>query len=130
MGKTANLPADADRSKEALALVQQANAAVEAASAMLSSTVFERQIPIALLTKLASDESVPVRERRRSAEVLARLQLKLIETLAEISGSKEQRLKELGLTAAGDVHLTQVNTKIEIVREGGGDWRSVDVEAK
>ena len=116
----ADLPAKADDAPErALAPHRDAEAAVEAARSMLASAVFERQVPIALLTKLASDESVPVRERRRCAEVLARLQLKLIETVAQITGAKEQRLKQMGIdAAAGDVHMTQVNNRIEIVREG------------
>ncbi len=116
--------ADAD-----LVLRTDATAAIEAARALLAAPVFERQIPIALLTKLASDDKVPVRERRRAAEVLANLQVKLIEMVGDLTGAKEHRLRELGIEGTPqEVNLTQVNNRIEIIREGAPDWRDVGNE--
>jgi hypothetical protein len=126
-----DLPAERPEAEEAaLALRADAKAAIDAARALLAAPVFERQIPLALLTKLASDETVPIRERRRCAEVLAQLQLRAIETLAGITGAKEQRLRDLGIDAApSEVNVVQHNTTIEIVREGAPDWRRTVTEA-
>ena len=124
------LPAEPRAEEDAdLVLRTDAKAAIEAARALLAAPVFERQIPIALLTKLASDDKVPVRERRRAAEVLANLQVKLIAMVGELTGTKEHRLRELGIDAAPqEVNLTQVNNRIEIIREGAADWRDVGNE--
>lgn len=119
------LPAPAADSD--LALRQDAALALEAAKAILAAPVFEKQIPIALLMKLATDEKVPRREQLRAMQTLAHLHLRAVEIVAELSGAREQRLKDLGIAASPqEVHVEQHNTRIEIVREGARDWRTAE----
>lgn len=106
-------------------LQADARLAIASLKAFLASPVFASQVPLALLTRMASDPAVPVKEQRRCREVLATLQLKATEMLASLTGAREQRLKDLGIDAApNEVHVEQHNTKIEIVREGARDWRT------
>jgi hypothetical protein len=110
---------------ESLALRAQADAAIEAARALLDHPAFAQNLGVAVLSRMALDEKVPAKERRRCAEVLAQLQLRTIEALAARTGAREQRLKDLGIEAPPqEVNLTQVNQRIEIVREGAKDWRT------
>jgi hypothetical protein len=108
-------------------LRKDADAAIAAARALLDAPVFAKQIPLALLTKFASDEKLPARERLRAIVALANLQVRGVEVLASLSGAREQRLKELGVESGPqEVHVEQHNTKIEIVREGARDWRRIE----
>lgn len=109
------------------ALRKDADAAIAAARALLDAPVFAKQIPLALLTKFASDEKLPARERLRAIVALANLQVRGVEVLASLSGAREQRLKDMGFEAPPqEVHVEQHNTKIEIVREGARDWRGTE----
>ena len=106
---------------------RDARATLDAYAAFLKSPAFQHNIDLAVLTKIAGDEAVPFRERRRAAEVLARLRLQAMEALADLSAVREQVKRELGLEDAPKaVSLTQVNQKIEIVRSD--DWRATDAE--
>jgi hypothetical protein len=77
-----------------------------------------------VLVKIAGDENADVRERRRAAEVLAKLRLQAMEGLADLVAAREQNLDRLGIKAGSgpSVALTQVNNRIEIVR--ASDWRA------
>jgi hypothetical protein len=109
----------------ALAMRAEADAAIEAARALLGHPAFAQNLGVAVLSRMALDEKGPAKERRRCAEVLAHLQLRTIEALASLTGAREQRLKDLGIEAPPqEVNLTQVNQRIEIVREGARDWRT------
>ena len=111
--------------KDTVALTKRtdARAILDAYRSFLKSPAFENNVDLAVLTKLAADEAVPVRERRRSAEMLLRYRLRAMETLASIEGVREQILHDLGIDASTkNVSMTQLNTKIEIVR--ADDWRA------
>lgn len=100
-------------------------AAVQAATALLEHPALAQNLGIAVLSKMALDDKLPPRERRRAAEVLAGLKLKAVEVLGAMTGAKEQTLKALGIESAPTaVNVTQNHTKIEIVRRGTSDWRS------
>ena len=90
--------------------------------AFLASPAYTNNIDLAVLTKLAADETVPHRERLRAAEMLLRFRIKAMETLAHLEGVREQILRDLGIDTKPQVSMTQVNQRIEIVR--ADDWRS------
>ena len=120
---------------EALAARKDARTTIEAFRSFLKSPAYENNVDLAVLTKIAADESVPVRERRRAAEMLLRFRLKALETLASLEGVREQVLRDLGIaTGPQAVSMTQVNQRIEIIR--ADDWRAapgleaIEAEAK
>ena len=114
----------------------EARATIEAYRAYLDSPAFQHSIDLAVLVKIAGDENADIRERRRAAEVLAKLRLQAMDALAELTGTREQSLDRLGLKVGPHtLALTQVNQQIEIVR--ANNWRGaapieqgVEVEAK
>ena len=119
---TTNAP-DRRRRAETLA-ARQVESTLAAYTAFLQSPAFQHNVDIAVLTKIAGDESVSHRERRLAAEALAKLRLQAMEALADLSGVRAQVLRDLGLdeTPQATVALTQVNQRIEIVRKD--DWRA------
>jgi len=101
--------------------------AVEALRALLDHPALKHDTGLTVLGRMAVDPNVPARERRRCGEVLATLKLKAVELYGALTGSKEQHLHALGISQAPqEVHVEQHNTKIEIVREGARDWRTVE----
>lgn len=110
-----------------LALRAEQRAVLDAYEALLKQPVFEKNIDVNVLAKIAADPDSPVREKRRAAEVLLAFRLKVSEQMASLLAVREQVLDELGLASAAGtastVNVTQVNanTKIEIVRDA--DWR-------
>ena len=120
-------PEDVPKDLVAAGLRQKARATLDAYAALLKNPAFQHNLDLAVLTKIAGDESVPFRERRRAAEVLAKIRLQAMEALADLSGVRAQVLRELGLEEGPTtVAMTQVNTKIEIVR--ADDWRAASAE--
>lgn len=117
------LPTDPGR----LALRAEQRAVLDAYEALLKQPVFEKNVDVNVLAKIAADPDSPVREKRRAAEVLLAFRLKVSEQMASLLAIREQVLDELGLSpaagAASTVNVTQVNanTKIEVVRDA--DWR-------
>jgi hypothetical protein len=110
-------PLDAER------LRSEARASIEAYRAFLASPAFQHQVDLAILVKVAGNESAPMRERLRAAEILARLRLEAMAAVSELTGVREQALDLLGIkTGPQAVALMQVNQKIEIVR--AKDWRA------
>ena len=107
---------------DAAHLEGEARATIEAYRAYLNSPAFQHSIDLAVLVKIAGDDRADIRERRRAAEVLAKLRLQAMEALAELTGTREQSLDRLGLKVGPQtLALTQVNQQIEIVR--AKDWR-------
>lgn len=101
----------------------EALAAIESYRTFLASPAFQHQIDLAVLVKIAGDDRADPRERRRAAEVLAKLRLQAMEGLASLTGAREKALDSMGLKPGGSaVALTQVNQSIEIVR--ASDWRA------
>ena len=120
-----SLPVPADDA-HAIA-TRDVSAAIAAVKGLLAAPVFERNLPVALLTKMAADPNVPAREQRRCMETLAHLQLDAARLLGDLTGARDQRLKDLGIQAGPqEVHVEQHNTRIEIVREGQRDWRTAE----
>jgi len=117
-------PAPGDRGIVAREDVSSSLAAVKA---LLDHPALARDVGLAVLSRMALDENAPAKERRRCGEVLAQLKVRATELWATLTGAKEQRLKDLGLEAGPqEVHVEQHNTRIEIVREGARDWRTVE----
>ncbi len=109
------------------ALKREARATLDSYAAFLNSPTYQHNVDIAVLTKIAGDDKVPTRERLRAAQVLAKLRLEAMAALAELSGTRLQMLRELGLQdTPAAAHFTQVNTKIEIVR--ADDWRAASAD--
>ena len=107
---------------EAEKLRRQAEAAIEAYDLFLASPAFQHAIDLAVLVKIAGDDTVDVRERRRAAEVLANLRMQAMAGRADLLAAREQVLDKLGFKPAPQgLSLTQVNQRIEIVR--AKDWR-------
>jgi hypothetical protein len=112
-----------DTGPEAADLEREARATIEAYRAYLNSPAFQHSIDLAVLVKIAGDDNQPIRERRRAAEVLAKLRLEAMDALATLTGTREQSLDVLGIKQGPQsLALTQVNQKIEIVR--AKDWRA------
>ena len=110
-------------SPDAMRLRQEVESTIEAYRAYLASPAFQHSVDLMVLVKIAGDERADIRERRRAAEVLAKLRLQAMEGLADLTGVREQALDALGLKAGPQtLALTQVNQQIEIVR--AKDWRS------
>lgn len=104
-------------------LEAQAMDAIESYRTFLSSPAFQHQIDLAVLVKIAGDEKMDPRERRRAAEVLAKLRLQAMEGLASLTGAREKALDSMGLKQGpSTLALTQVNQTVEIVR--ASDWRA------
>lgn len=104
-------------------LEAEAMAAIESYRTFLASPAFQHQIDLAVLVKIAGDDKADPRERRRAAEVLAKLRLQAMEGLASLTGAREKALDAMGLKpGGGTLALTQVNQTIEIVR--ATDWRA------
>ncbi len=104
-------------------LEQRALDSIEAYRAFLDTPAFQHNLDVAVLTKIAGDEKNDIRERRRAAEVLAKLRLQAMEALSELTGAREVALDRLGLKPGPQsLALTQVNQSIEIVR--AKDWRA------
>jgi hypothetical protein len=109
---------DADR------LRAGARDSIESYRTFLNSPAFQHQVDLAILVKVAGDESVPMRERLRAAEILAKLRLEDMAAVAELTGVREQSLDLLGIKAGPQaLSLTNVHQKIEIVR--AKDWRAL-----
>jgi hypothetical protein len=115
------LPEDA----EAAGLKREARATLQVYAAFLQNPAFQHRVDIAVLTKIATDDTMAPRERRRSAEMIGLLFLKALDRMAEITGVREQVLKGLGLDPASvkAVALQQVNTSVLV------DARQVTVQA-
>lgn len=95
--------------------------------ALLAHPALAQNLGLTVLSRMALDEKLPAKERRRCAEVLAQLKLKAIELTAHVTGARERALRDQGITQGPtEVHVEQHNTKIEIVREGARDWRTVE----
>jgi hypothetical protein len=106
-------------------LRDQGKEVIDAYRAFLASPAFAHSLDIAVLVKIAGDDQQPIKERRRAAEVLAKLRLQAMEALAELTGTREQSLDVLGLQQGPQsLALTQVHQQIEIVR--AADWRSAE----
>lgn len=108
----------------ALELRKEARARLDAFEAFLGHPAFVHNVDLAVLVKLATGDGVADREKRRAAEILLRARLEAQRAMAELTCVKEQVLDQLGITPGASpaaLNLTQVNTKIEIVREA--DWR-------
>lgn len=104
-------------------LEAEALASIEKYKDFLATPAYEHGLDVAVLVKIAGDSNVDVRERRRAAEVLAKLRLQAMEGLASLTGARELALEKLGLKVGPTaVSLTNVNQRIEIVR--ASDWRS------
>ncbi len=104
-------------------LEREAKATIDSYRAYLDSPAFQHSVDLMVLVKIAGDENADIRERRRAAEVLAKLRLQAMQGLAELTGTREQSLDRLGLkTGPHTLALTQVNQTVEIVR--AKDWRS------
>jgi len=107
--------------------VEEARLALKTVKAMLALPVFQHNVPFAVLTKMATDSTLPKREQRAAATALLAFLGRLAELHLSSTGARELALSDLGLAPAAtptSVSLTQVNqvnTKIEIVREA--DWR-------
>ena len=119
------LPHDPDR----LALRNDARTTLAAYRSFLANPAFIHRIDLAVLTKIAGDEAMPVRERRRAAEMLGKLFVQVMGKMADLACVREQTMDELGLDDKPTaVAVTQVNTKVEIVRQD--DWRSATFDAE
>jgi hypothetical protein len=105
-------------------LREEADAAIDRYKSYLQSPTFQHSLDVAVLTKIAGDEKADIRERRRAAEVLAKLRLQAMEGLASLVAARDQTLDRLGIrTGSGpSLSMTQVNNRIEIVR--ASDWRN------
>ena len=119
------LPWDADR----LNLKKDAQATLTAYKAFLKDPAFEHRIDVKVLVQIAANDGMPLRERLRASEMLAKMRMKAMAQVAELTCVKEQVLDQLNLKDANQqVNLTQVNQTIEIVRQD--DWRAATAEIR
>lgn len=99
-------------------------ATLAAYQALLKLPAFEHSVDVNVLTRIATTEALPVKEKRRAAEMLATIRLKAMDRVSEITAAREQVLKALGLDVATmkALAVTQVNN-VQI------DARRVNLEA-
>jgi hypothetical protein len=81
------LPEDPD----ALALRKDHRAVLDAYRSFLGSPAFLHRIDVAVLTKIATDETAPHRVRARAAEILGNLFSRSLEGYASLLGVREGR---------------------------------------
>ena len=108
----------------ALELRKEARASLDAYEAFLAHPAFVHKVDLNVLAKLATGDGVSDREKRRAAEIILKARMQAQREIADLTCVKEQVLDQLGLSSSAaptSVNLTQVNTKIEVVREA--DWR-------
>ena len=87
------LPDDPD----GLAARKERRAIFDAYQAILQHPVFLHYVDLSVLARIATDTSLPAREQRRAAEVLALLRFKVLQDYASKFAVKEQVKHELGL---------------------------------
>lgn len=110
-----------------LELRREVRTTIDAYRSFLNAPAFQHQIDLAVLVKIAGDDHVPFRERRRAAEVLTKFRLQAMSALADLAGVRAQVLRELGLEdPTKATSAVQINQKIEVVRVD--DWRAARAE--
>lgn len=115
-----DLPADPEVER----LQREGREASDAYRQFLGHAAYQHDIDVAVLSKLATDDKVPERERLRAAAQLLKYRFEAMEKWVEVTAAREQNMERLGIKAPGSpsVALTQVNNRIEIVR--ATDWRN------
>jgi hypothetical protein len=68
---------------------QDARATLQGFRAFLQNPAFIHRLDLAVLTKLATDDRTPVRERRHAAEALGMLYLRAVEVMGELLRERE-----------------------------------------
>lgn len=117
------LPSDAD----ALALRRETQATLDAYRAFLKDPAFLMRVDTKVLTAIAGDPKMPIRERRRAAEVLGTLYLRALEQIGNAIGVREASLQAQGIDPSPHaVAVAQTVTRIEIVRDKS--WREAPAE--
>lgn len=105
-------------------LTREALAVLEAFRAFLANAAFQHSVGLAVLTKIAADESASNRDRLRASEALVSSHIKALQAAAALLGVREVSLQALGIDTgpkAVAAAVAQVNQRIEIVRTS--DWR-------
>ena len=74
---------------------------LRAYAAFLADPAFAHRVDLKVLTAIAGDAKMPVRERRRSAEMLGRLYLEALDKASELGCVREQVLISLGIDPNG-----------------------------
>lgn len=92
------LPDDPER----LELRKDAQVVLQAYRECLKHPAFRSRIDLAVLTRIATTEAMPARERRKAATMLATIFNQSVDQLAKASGVREQVLGRLGLSDPRD----------------------------
>lgn len=92
------LPADRlPHDPDTLHARKDAQATLRAYAAFLADPAFTHRVDLKVLTAIAGDPKMPVRERRRAAEILGKLFLQALDKAADLGCVREQVLQSLGI---------------------------------
>lgn len=89
---------------------EEARQAAERIRALLATGPFEHHLGVNALAKIIADPNSPPREKRRAGEVLAKLESDLRQFEAQLSGSRDLALADLGIDAATRRAMTSILT--------------------
>jgi hypothetical protein len=76
---------------------KDAQTTLKAYAAFLADPAFAHRVDLKVLTSIAGDSKMPVRERRRAAEILGKLYLAALDRAADLTCVREQVLQSLGI---------------------------------
>lgn len=127
------LPNDPD----ALAVRKDAQATLKAYAAFLADPAFTHRVDLKVLTAIAGDSKMPVRERRRAAEILGKLFLTALDQAADLGCVREQVMLSLGIdprpgagtTVAVDARTVHVEADRDALRALLADPEAADLAA-
>lgn len=126
------LPSDPD----ALAVRKDAQATLRAYAAFLADPAFTHRVDLKVLTAIAGDSKMPVRERRRAAEILGKLFLTALDQAADLGCVREQVMLSLGIdprpggtTVAVDARTVHVEADRDALRALLADPEAADLAA-
>lgn len=126
------LPSDPD----ALALRKDAQTTLKAYAAFLADPAFTHRVDLKVLTAIAGDSKMPVRERRRAAEILGKLFLTALDQAADLGCVREQVMLSLGIdprpggtTVAVDARSVHIEADREQLRALLADPEAADLAA-
>jgi hypothetical protein len=127
------LPYDPER----LDVRRDARATLAAYQAFLQDPAFANRIDMKVLTRIAGDEKMPPRERRRAAEMIGNLYLKALDKVSDLSCVREQVLMSLGIdpsprggtNVAVDARSVTIEADRDALRELLRDPQAADLAA-
>src|SRR5437773_1565675 len=97
---------------ELTALGGDALTVLAAYRSILANPAFVHNVDLAILTKIATDDRLSPRERRRAAEALSALRMRSLERFSDLTCAREQAMRGLGLGGERAMPATSIQIHI------------------